>query len=313
MESFSEHSINGQKFFLGLFLRFLEKEDISSLGKITEETLIKFQSELFYKKNKWGRLYATESRLTYLRRVRRFFKYALTKGYILQSPAENIVLPKVHRSMPKTILSVEEVRCVLCVPDVSTVLGYRNRTIFETLYSTGIRSAELRNLKISDINSQDETLRVLEGKNLVDRLVPVGKTALGFIKEYMENVREHLLKEGTAPNDYLFLSVSGKRMTRHDLWKMIRLTGEKSSINKRVNPHTLRHTMATHLLDAGMDIRYIQELLGHRSLNTTEIYTTVAIGNLKRLYRKYHPKERRIRKRETSALGWSLSSSAPSS
>jgi len=299
LKNFSDHSVSAYQYTLEVFTRFLEKEGIFSLGKVTDEVLAQFQAGFFYKKSKLGKDYSSYSKLGYLSRIKSFFQYALSRGYLLENPAEKIVLPKLRRSVPKGILSVEEAALLLAVPDTATVLGFRDRTILEALYGSGLRSEELRTLKISDINREDEMLRVIQGKNRMDRIVPLGKTAFGFLVEYMAKVRPKIQREESPDNDFLFLSRFGRRMKRHDLWVMVRAYGDKAGIDKPVGPHILRHSMATHLLEAGMDIRYIQEILGHRSLRTTQVYTRVAIRELKRLHKKYHPKERRGGKRKT--------------
>jgi len=307
IKNYSEKTIERHRVILGMMFRFFEERKIESIGKVSEENLIHFQTELFYKKNKINRQYCAETKSSYLCVLKKFFNYCLMKGHLLHNPAESIVMPKYKKGLPKAVLTIPEVNKLLAVPDVNTILGYRNRTIVEVLYSTGIRNMELRNLTIEDINFENETVRILRGKNDVDRIVPCGKIALGYIKNYIENIRGNIV-EYSANSDYgkfcgnkknndrlLFISKFGGIITNYALWKLVYICGLKSGINKTITPHILRHSMATHLLEAGMDIRYIQEILGHKSLDTTQVYTRVAIGNLKKLYRKYHPKERRQR------------------
>ncbi len=307
IRNYADGTIERHGLILQMMKRFLETQEIDSIGKVSEEVLIYFQTDLFYKSNRHNKNYCAETKSNYLSTLKKFFNYCLMKGYLLHNPAETIVMPKYKKALPKVVLTIPEVNRLLAVPETDTVLGYRNRTILEVLYSSGIRNEEIRNLTVNDIDFENETIRVLHGKNDVDRIVPCGNIALEYLREYIDVFRNLIVDYSKNTNykkfnenkklktDILFVSKFGGNLTRFAIWKLVYICGLKAGLNKRVTPHILRHSMATHLLEAGMDIRYIQEILGHKSLDTTQVYTRVAIGNLKKLYRKYHPKERRQR------------------
>jgi integrase/recombinase XerD len=201
--------------------------------------------------------------------------------------------------MPRSILTIQEINKLLAVPNLHSILGFRDRAILETLYSTGVRNMELRNLTVKDIDFKKRTLQILKGKNSVDRIVPCGMVALEFLGEYIGSVRPYLAErsfDGENETDILFLARKGTQLSNYALWKIVKVCARKSGIKKNISAHVLRHTMATHLLEAGLDLRYIQEILGHKSLDSTQVYTRVALGNLKKMYRRYHPRERRKRK-----------------
>jgi integrase/recombinase XerD len=296
---------------LNVFGRFLEFIEVRHPSEITDEIIMRFQVDLFERKSRRHKEYAARSKAGYLKVLRNFFQHCAAKGLLAGDPSKAFLVPKERKGIPKSILSVEEVERLLAIPNTKTILGFRDRTMMEVLYSTGIRSQELRKLTIDDIDFDSGMVRILFAKNRQDRVVPIGRLAQGFLTEYIERVRPKII-DYAATTDYgkfrtkhpatecdeglLFISRFGGSLSIYGLWKVIVMCGKKSGIVKPITPHILRHSMATHLLEAGMDIRHIQELLGHKSLDTTQIYARVSIGELKRLYRKFHPKERRIRK-----------------
>jgi integrase/recombinase XerD len=190
------------------------------------------------------------------------------------------------------VMTEEEILRILAIPDLKTMVGLRDRAILELLYSTGIRRRELSNLNVSDIDFENGYLRINCGKYYKDRVVPVGEVACKFIEAYLKTVRWWFLRD--PKEDALFLdSQRGKRLSVSTIHHIIKKTVKKSGVKKRISAHTFRHSMATHLLHNKADIRYIQLILGHASLSSTEIYTHLVIDDLKEIHRRAHPHGRR--------------------
>ena len=217
---------------------------------------------------------------------RRFFRFLVRDGVIRDDPTAQIAMPKIGRSLPKS-LSEEEVESLLSAPLVSDPLGHRDRTMLEVLYATGLRVSELVSLKYNQVNLNQGVIRVL-GKGNRERLIPLGEEAVRWLQEFITGARNEILLDRTT--DYLFPTRRGDRMTRQAFWHIIKRYARKSSIDKELSPHTLRHAFATHLLNHGADLRVVQMLLGHSDLSTTQIYTHVARERLKSLHAEHHPR-----------------------
>ena len=220
--------------------------------------------------------------------IRSFFKFLVKQGIIDQNPAELILTPKQDKTIP-TYLSVDEMFRLLDSIQTDTLLGLRNRAIFETLYSSGIRVAELAGLDFSDLNFSSGVVRVL-GKGNKQRIIPIGQKALKAIAAYRERLSRQVdsvvLKEGA-----LFLNRYNKRLTARSIARILRKLIDAVGLMTPVSPHALRHSFATHMLDSGADLRVVQELLGHKSLSTTQQYTHVSIDRLMETYDKAHPRK----------------------
>jgi integrase/recombinase XerD len=217
---------------------------------------------------------------------RRFFRYLVREGVIRDDPTAQIAMPKIGRSLPKS-LSEEEVEALLSAPLVSDPLGHRDRTMLEVLYATGLRVSELVSLKYNAVNLNQGVIRVL-GKGNRERLIPVGEEAVRWLQEFIAGARNEILLDRTT--DYLFPTRRGDRMTRQAFWHIVKRYARKSSIDKDLSPHTLRHAFATHLLNHGADLRVVQMLLGHSDLSTTQIYTHVARERMKEMHAAHHPR-----------------------
>ncbi|WP_411783378.1 tyrosine-type recombinase/integrase [Leptospira kirschneri] len=213
--------------------------------------------------------------------------YLEKKEYILKNPFLEIKLPRKGRRLPRNILSVEEVERILSVPDLGTPLGIRNRTILELFYSTGMRLFELQKLEIRDIDFLKKRIFVREGKGKKDRVIPVSKRAIDWTRKYLEEVRLGYVKE--VDNQSLFLSWKGDPLQTNWILNCVTQAKKKAGVEKKGSTHMFRHTTATLMLENGADIRHIQEMLGHKDLGTTQIYTHVAIRKLKEVYEKTHP------------------------
>lgn len=218
--------------------------------------------------------------------LRSFFNFLMIEKAIEINPMEIIELPKLGRYLPE-VLSVEEVENILNSVDLSMPNGQRNRAILETLYSCGLRVSELVNLKISDIFFDEMFVRVL-GKGSKERLVPIGKIAVKHINFYITGNRNSI-KPKKGCEDYVFLNNRGGKLTREMIFIIVKEHAAKANVVKNVSPHTFRHSFATHLIQNGADIRIVQEMLGHESIMTTEIYTHIDKMHLKSVIDKYHP------------------------
>jgi integrase/recombinase XerC len=221
--------------------------------------------------------------------LRSFFRFLTKRGRLEQSPAELIFGPKQERHIP-IFLPVDEVFALVESPQGSTVLGLRNRAILETLYSTGLRVGELTSLNRKDVDFGQDLVRVM-GKGKKERIVPLGAKAMSALKAYLDRVHELGRRTGSPlHNPPLFLNSQGGRLTPRSVARLTRHYGVLCGILKKVSPHSLRHTFATHLLDAGADLRAVQELLGHVSLSTTQKYTQVSMDKLMEVYDRCHPR-----------------------
>src|SRR5580698_7388675 len=217
---------------------------------------------------------------------RRFFRYMIREGLISEDPTAQIAMPKIGRSLPKS-LTEAEVDSLLEAPSVGDPLGHRDRTMLEVLYATGLRVSELVSLKHNQINFNQGVMRVV-GKGNRERLIPLGEEAMRWLQQFVQGARLEILLE--RQTDYLFPTRRGDRMTRQAFWHIIKRYAKKANISKELSPHTLRHAFATHLLNHGADLRVVQMLLGHSDLSTTQIYTHVARERLKELHGQHHPR-----------------------
>ena len=218
--------------------------------------------------------------------VRQFFRFMLEEKEVKSNPALRVEMPRAAQKLP-TFLSASEVDALLASPDVKTVLGMRDAAILETLYSAGLRASELCTLTINDVNLEVGYLTVL-GKGRKQRVVPVGDVARDKISAYLREARVKLDRAGRS--DRLFLNHGGRALSRVGLWKIVRKHVLRAGIKKRVSPHKLRHSFATHLLEHGADLRAVQAMLGHADISTTQIYTHVNRERLKKIYDQFHPR-----------------------
>lgn len=222
--------------------------------------------------------------------VRAFFKYCLTENIVSVDPTILLELPKIRRKLPD-FLSVEEIDQILEAIDLSKPEGQRNKAIVETMYSSGLRVSELINLQISNLYFEEGFIRVI-GKGDKERLIPIGSEAIKYIQIYLETIRVHYpIVKGF--DDILFLNRMGKPLSRVMIFLILKDLTAQAGIKKKVSPHTLRHSFATHLVEGGADLRAVQEMLGHESITTTEIYTHLDRDYLRSTLQMFHPSFKR--------------------
>lgn len=229
----------------------------------------------------------TQSRI--ISGIKHFFKFLVLENHSQRSPAELLESPRTKRKLP-VFLNVEEIDLMLSFIDRSTPEGERNLAMLETMYSCGLRVSELISLKLSDLHINDGFISVI-GKGDKQRLIPIGKSALNLINNYVKNHRHHInIKKNSI--DMIFLSKRGNPITRQMVFYIIKDLAEKSGIKKELSPHTFRHSFATHLVEGGADLRAVQEMLGHESITTTEIYTHLDQHFLRENILSYHPRNK---------------------
>ena len=222
----------------------------------------------------------------YVSCFRQYYRWMVREGRLSEDPTALIETPKIGRSLPKA-LSERQVETLLAAPDTRSPLGLRDRAMLELMYATGLRVSELTGLQMTQLHLNQGTIRVL-GKGGKERLVPIGEQALDWLRRYFEEARPMLMKG--AQSEYVFVTSRRTGMTRQAFWHTVSRHARAAGINKKISPHDLRHSFATHLLNHGADLRVVQLLLGHSDLSTTQIYTHVAREGLKRLHEKHHPR-----------------------
>lgn len=216
--------------------------------------------------------------------LKSFYKFLIIEKIVKNNPTDGLYMPKVRKSLPN-VLAVEEVTLLLNIK-LSDDFSYRNKAMLELMYATGLRVSELVELKLSDIDFNDDIIRIM-GKGSKERIIPIGDFAKDYLLEYINKHRGNMLKKMNT--DYVFLNNHGKKMTRQGFFKIIKKLAKDAGINTDISPHTLRHSFASHLLKYGADLRTIQELLGHSDISTTQVYTHIANEELRKNYDEYHP------------------------
>jgi len=265
---------------LNTYLAFLEGEGIASFAETTKVTVMAFIQRL----QKKGLSMRSITRA--LVALRGLYRYLSQEGYLEVNPLEDMELPRLSSTLPR-VLTVQDVERLLAQPDAEGPRGVRDGAMLELLYATGMRVSELVDLPTSGLNLEVGFVTV-RGKGGKERIVPIGEVAMERMRSYLEHGRPVILKGRESP--YLFLNNRGARLSRQGFWKILRTYALQAGITKRISPHTLRHSFATHLLERGADLRFIQAMLGHVDISTTQVYTHVNQEYLKKLHRQFHPR-----------------------
>lgn len=274
----------------GLFDYFREIH-ITGIKEVTRDILKAYQLKITEEGGKRCGHYTPATISVKIRAVKRFFEYLEETNHILINPAEYIREPLRGKRLPAIILTEEEVKKILEAPNLSTMTGIRDRAILEVFYSTGIRLEELVNLTIYDCDLQGGLLRVNKGKGAKDRVVPLGRHAVKFLKEYITHVRPHHTKNNRGVRT-LFVNNTGKPLSKQIVEIMVRNYGKQAGLTKKLTPHTFRHSFATGLIKNGADITAVQKMLGHSSLKVTQVYVRVAGVEVKKTHSTSHPREK---------------------
>lgn len=269
------------------FRLFCEQAGLTQARQVTRAVIFNYQSYLFHYRKRDGHPLAVETQNHWLSVVAGFFAWLTKQSLILYNPASDLEYSRTPQRLPRALLSAADVAAVFNVPDVATPLGLRNRAILEVLYSTGMRRAELCALDKNDIDFERGLVFIDQGKGHKDRLIPIGERALKWIEKYLAEARP--LLGSSVAETAVFLNTRGERVNPNRLGSQVRDLLRRAGITKRGSCHLFRHTMATQLLEAGCDIRFIQEMLGHSNLESTKVYTQVAVSQLKAVHQKYHP------------------------
>ena len=277
----SENTIISYKNDLTTLISFLEQKNIDDPSQINLNHITVFFNLLYEN----GLTSTTSAR--YFSSIKSFFNYLHMNRYIEENPIERFSSPKLSKNLP-VVLTVEEINSILDLPDISTKLGLRDKAMLEILYACGTRVAEVINLKISDLFFKEEIIRVF-GKGSKERIVPIGSSAIHWVDEYLIKSRPLLEKKMKSEN-IVFLNNRGMKLSRMGVWKLINRYTTESGIERKVHPHTFRHSFATHLLEGGADLRAVQEMLGHADISTTQIYTHIDRDYIKQIHKEFHPR-----------------------
>lgn len=288
--NYAPGTITGHLFSLKRFFAYLQEMGITEISAVTKDVIRDYQTHLYEEINQKGEPNSVSTQNNHLKVVKSFFRFLCEHDYLVGDPARDISYAKTPKRLPRSILTQAEMKKLLHAPDTKTILGYRDRTILELLYSAGIRRGEVTTLMLQDVDYHDGLVRVNSGKGKRDRVVPIGRIACRYLENYIKAVRPSLIRD--PYDNHLFLSLRGKRLSKNMLWEIVKRYAKKARIKKTISPHTFRHTCATLMLKNKANIRHIQEMLGHASLDSTQVYASVSIADLKEVHQRCHPRER---------------------
>ncbi|MEW6279515.1 MAG: tyrosine-type recombinase/integrase [Candidatus Eremiobacterota bacterium] len=290
LRAWSPRTMEGYLQELPHLFAFLDGRGVTRLSEVTRDLVEAYRLELYYARHR-GRPLHLSSQSRRLSAVKAFFRFLRHSRHLLVDPAAEVERPRVPRNLPRVLLTEKEAVRLLEAPDVKTPLGLRDRSILELLYSTGIRNSELRGLQLDDLLLSSGLVVVRFGKGGKSRVLPLGEEAAYWLEQYLRLGRPRFLEAEGQP--WVFLSLKGGPLrTREALSEVVKRAVREAGIQKPVRPHGLRHAVATHMLRRGASLRHLQELLGHASAGTTQVYTRVEISDLRRVHRRTHPRER---------------------
>jgi integrase/recombinase XerD len=292
--NWTEATIEGYLERVKYFFDFLNGKGIDDLREVRKGDLLDYIEYLNYAKSKcYKRKLKQNSILAYYFTVFRLFHFLSRYDYLLSDVSKGILLSKHEVKNFPEYLTETEIERLLKLPDTEKLIGFRDRTILEVLYGTGIRKGELVNLKLQDINFDENILFIDQGKGRKDRIVGFGEVARFYLRKYIETVRIRHLKNNIAETT-LFVGFTGRKLSGQAINKMLEKYLVKLGIKKNLRVHSLRHSFAVHMVKNGTDIRYVQEILGHTSLSTSYHYTKLSVDHLKKVYTEFHPFENQL-------------------
>jgi integrase/recombinase XerD len=285
--NYSELTVEARRRYVESFVAWCAERGVSRPGEVVRPVLERYRRHLYRHRKRNGLPLSFQTQASRLTGVKMFFKWLAKNNHILYSPASELEMPRKEMRLPRHVLTVSEAERVLSQPEVGTFTGLRDRAILETFYSTGIRRSELIGLAVDDLDPERGMLVVRLGKGKKDRVVPIGERAVGWVYRYLEEVRPELAVEPDCGR--LFLTSRGEALCKKRLTEAVGRYVRDADIGKQGACHLFRHTMATLMLESGADTRYIQQMLGHASLQSTQVYTRVSIRKLKEVHTKTHP------------------------
>lgn len=294
IRNYRPRTVTDYGYHLGLLGAFLERRGVDDPAAITTPLLADFQRWLYYQPTKHGAARGVGNQNTVLAAVKSFMRFLRREGILVRDPAAELEYAREPRRLPRNVLTPAEARRILEAARPETPLAQRDRALLEVFYATGIRRDELRHLRPEDIDFEQELLRVNEGKGGHERIVPMGAVAARCLETYLNAVRPALLR-GRACR-WLFVSFTGRQIDPNTLNAIVRKYARAAKVRKHVTCHTWRHSCATHLVQNNANVRHVQEMLGHRSLSTTERYLRLTITDLKAAHAKFHPREKEQRR-----------------
>ena len=287
VRNYSPATIRSRRHSVATFILWCAERGLERPCEVTRPVLERYQRHLYYQRKDDGAPLSFRTQVQRLIPIRAWFKWLVRENHILSNPASDLELPRPEKRLPGLVLTAEEAEAVLAVPDTSTPPGVRDRAMLEVLYATAIRRSELSALRLDDVDRARAILIVRQGKGNKDRVVPLGERAKAWVEAYHDRVRPGLVA-GRDPG-YLFLSQTGRGFAPKRLSEKVRGFLAEAGVTKPGSCHLLRHTAATLMLEGGADIRFIQALLGHESLETTQVYTRVSVAKLAEIHAATHP------------------------
>lgn len=308
VRNYAAETITQRAADLATFILWCHERGLAEPRDVTKPILERYRRHLYQHNRADGAPLTFRVQAGRLSRIKGFFAWLAAQNHIAADPAAALELPRTERRLPATTLTAEEAEAVLALPDLSDPVGLRDRAMLEVFYATAIRRTELTRLALHDVDRARQVLAIRQGKGKKDRIVPLGARARAWVEVYLEKGRPHLVV-GRDP-DILFLTSSGKAIAPKKLSDRISGYVKAAGLGKAGSCHLFRHTAATLMLEGGADIRFIQEMLGHESLDTTQIYTRVMIGKLSEVHAATHPGAR-LQSDQLAALRAALDAATP--
>ncbi len=285
----AESTLDWYATLLRRFFAFAREHGVDQVGDVTTPLVLDYQKHVADSLTRHGRSFTVGMQNLHLSVVAQFYEYLRRAGYAVHNPARDLEYARLPQRLPKAVPTSSQIKKLLKLPDTKSVLGYRDRTIFEVFYSTGIRNRELGRLRVEDVNLEEGFLFIRQGKGKKDRVVPLGRIAGKYLETYLAGIRPEILGNRSDPG-FVFLSLKGGALSKNGLGQLVRRYARQARL--KVTPHSFRHACATHMIRNRANVRHVQEMLGHARLETTQRYLALTITDLKDAHSKFHPREK---------------------